>query len=411
MRLLSFVAVIGVALLAFFGVSSAKEPRPPEPSLLHVPVEKRKAEQGILTPIPISVELPSSLTAARVLVHYRVHGSPTFSTLELRRTSGQAFRGEIPCLEVSTITGDVRYYIRVHDREGAVIAFSGSRSNPYVVSVIHESVRPDLASSPARCPDPTDCPPGLPGCGSEKVDLIPCRSDADCELGTTCSWGGFCEYDRRKRNWLSLSVGASAGLFSGAGACSLYSQENRGYSCFREDGERYLGNPVLTNEPLRVARGGVHASVGFERLVYYDTTLGARVSYTFFGSAEDGTFASAFVPVAGELRATHFFGHDPFARTGPAFFGLMGAGFRMSDLRSTLHVREDPSARSFQGGNDLEQELSVWKRGGDGFVALGAGALWKTSHAFAYRLELEAAASFPYSAATLLVSLGADVGF
>jgi hypothetical protein len=411
MRSLALVAVPVAVILAVLGVSAAEESKPPEPSLLHVPIEKRKAEQGILTPIPISVELPRSLAAARVLVHYRVHGSQTFSTLELRRTSGRSFMGEIPCLEVSTITGDVRYYIRVHDREGAVIAFSGSRSNPYVVSVIHESVRPDLGTSPARCPDPSDCPPGLPGCGSEPVELVPCKSDADCELGTSCSWEGFCEYDRRKKNWLSVSVGASAGLFAGAGACSLYSQENRGYSCFRDDGERYLGNPVLTNEPLRVARGGVHATLGFDRLIYYDTTLGARVSYTFFGAAEAGTFASAFVPVAGELRATHFFGHDPFARTGPVFFGFFGAGFRMSDLESTLHVREDPSAPSFQGGNDLEQELSVWKRGGDGFVALGAGVLWKTSDAFAYRFELEAAESLPYSATTFLVSLGADVGF
>lgn len=398
-------------VLASFGVSRAQEAAPREPALLHVPVEKRKAEQGILTPIPVAVELPPSLPAARVLVHYRVHGQKQFSTLELRRTSAQGFRGEIPCLEVSTITGDVRYYIRVHDRDGAVIAFSGSRANPYVVSVIHESLRPDLVNSAARCPDPADCPPGLPGCGSEPVELIPCKSDRDCEHGMTCSWEGYCEYDSRKKNWLSLSVGASAGVFAGAGACSLYSQENRGYACYRDDGERYLGNPVLTNEPLSPARGVLHASVGYDRLIYYDTTLGARVSYAFFGNAPDDAFATTFLPVSGELRATHFFARDPFAERGTAFFALLAAGFRMSDLRSTLHVREDPSVTSYQGGNDLEQELEVWKRGGDGFVALGAGVLFKTSDAFAYRAELEVAGSFPYSSATFILNAGADLGF
>jgi hypothetical protein len=397
-------------VLTSFGVSLAQEAAPREPALLHVPVEKRKAEQGILTPIPIGVELPASLPASRVLVHYRVHGAKGFSTLELRRAGGRTFRGEIPCLEVSTITGDVRYYIRVHDRDGAVIAFSGSRANPYVVSVIHESLRPDLAKSAARCPDPSDCPPGLPGCGSEPVEQIPCRSDRDCEHGT-CSWDGYCEFDDRKKNWLSVSLGASAGLFPGAGACSLYSQENRGYACFRDDGERYLGNPVLTNEPLRVARGVLQASLGYERLVFYDTTLGARASYAFLGNAPDRAFATSFVPVSAELRATRYFARDPFAGSGATFFALVAAGFRMSDLRSTLTVREDPSVPSYQGGNDLEQELEVWKRGGDGFVALGAGVLWKVSDSLAYRVELDVAESFPFSSTTFVLNAGADVGF
>ncbi len=398
-------------VLAAFGVSQARAAGQREPTLLHVPVERRKAEQGILTPLPIAVELPASLPASRVLVHYRVHGAKDFSTLELRRAGGQVFRGEIPCLEVSTITGDVRYYIRVHDRDGAVIAFSGSRANPYLVSVIHDSVRPDLAKSAARCPDPSDCPPGLPGCGSERVEHIPCKSDRDCELGATCSWEGYCELDQRRKNWLSVSVGATAGLFPGAGACSLYSQENSGYACLRDDGERYLGNPVLTNEPLRLARGVLHASVGYDRLVYYDTTLGARVAYAFLGSAPDRSFATSFVPISGELRATHFFARDPFAERGAAFFALAAAGFRMSDLRSTLTVREDPSAPSYQGGNDLEQELEVWRRGGDGFVALGAGVLFKTSEGLGYRAELEVAESFPYSSTTFVLNAGVDVGF
>lgn len=400
-----------VLALASLDVAGAQERAAREPALLHVPVAKRKAEQGILTPIPISVELPPALPASRVLVHYRVHGSKEFATLELRRASGHVFRGEIPCLEVSTITGDVRYYIRVHDRDGAVIAFSGSRAKPYVVSVIHESLRPDLAKSPARCPDPTDCPPGLPGCGSEPIELIPCKADRDCEHGMTCSWQGYCELDNRKKNWLSLSVGASGGLVPGAGSCSLYNQEHRGYACFRDDGERYLGNPVLTNEPLQIARGVLQASLGYERLVNYDTTLGARVSYAFLGSAPENAFANAFVPISGELRASHFFAQDPFAERGAAFFGLLAAGFRMSDLRATLRVREDPSAASYQGGNDLEQDVELWRRGGDAFVALGAGMLYKTSDGFAYRVELEAAQSFPYASTTLLLNAGVDVGF
>jgi hypothetical protein len=389
------------------------DPAGPGPRLLHVPAERRNAEQGILTPVPVSVELPPGLPAARVLVHYRIHGAPRWTTLELQR-EGQSprFRGAIPCLEVSTITGDIHYYIRVHDADGAVVAFSGARAYPYVVKVIHPSERPDLARSGARCPDPADCPPGLLGCPSEIVERVPCRTDTDCEGGATCSWDGYCELVDRRKNWISLDLSAGAGLVQGAGACSLYAQENAGYACYREsDGARYLGTPVYTNEPLVFVRAPVRAMLGYERLIAYDTSVGVRLGYAFFGSAPDDAGASDFVPWSAELRATHFLAHDPFARHGISAFLTFATGFSMFDLAGSLHVREDPSAPPSQGGNDLEQTLELWKRAGDGFIAAGVGAALWTSAGFLLRAEISAAGTFPYSALILTPSLGAEVGF
>jgi len=380
-----------------------------EPQLLHVPPAEKKAEQGILTPVPITVDLPAGIEQARVLVHYRVHGSRDWTTLELWRDAGQRFRGAIPCLEVSTITGDLRYYVRVHDAEGAVVAYRGSRADPFVVRVIHESVRPDLASR-ARCPDPADCPRGLPGCPSEEVERIPCKSDADCEGETTCSWAGFCEIDQRRKNWIVAGVSASAGLVPGAGACSLYSQENEGYACYRErDGVRYLGEPVHTNEPLVAATGPIRAEIGYERLVFYETTVGARVGYTFFGRGPDEL--GPFFPFSGELSVARYFHPDPFARSGLAPFLTLSAGFSMVDLHGSVHVREDPTRPPTQAGNDLDQDLELWKRAGDGFVGIGVGTLYTTSLGFGVRGELGAVQCFPYGATLLRGLVGVQAGF
>jgi hypothetical protein len=412
------LAVSGaLAALASLRPAAGAEPSAPAtsrgPRLLHVPAEQRRVEQGILTPVPVSVELPPNLVAERVLLHYRVHGAPRWVTLELQREGRTTrFRGAIPCLEVSTITGEIHYYIRVHDADGGVTAFSGSRAYPYVVKVIHPSERPDLARSGARCPDPADCPPGLLGCPSEVVERVPCRRDADCEGGETCSWEGFCEVADRRKNWVSLDVSAGAGLVRGAGACSLDSQENDGYACYREsDGERYYGSPVYTNEPLAFVRAPLRVSLGYERLIAYDTRVGARFGYAFFGGAPEGSSAGDFVPWSAELRVTHFLAEDAFARHGLSGFVSLAAGFSMFDLRGSVRVREDPSVPANQPGNDLEQTLELWKRAGDGFVAAGAGAVFFASSGFLLRAEISAAGTFPFSAFILTPSLGAEVGF
>jgi hypothetical protein len=406
-----------LGLLAWSGLALA-DPAPRERAgnravsgearLLPVAPSERRVDQGILTAVPITVDVPADLDAARVLVHFKVHGSKDWTTLELYRESGQRFRGAIPCLEVSTITGDLRYYVRVHDADGAVIAYRGSRSDPFVVRVIHESERPDLKSG-GRCPDPADCPRGLPGCPSEVVERVPCKSDTDCEGATTCSWDGFCEVDERRKNWLSLGISSTFGLVPGAGACTLHSQEDEGYACYRQrDGVRYLGEPVYTNEPLRPARGPLRVELGYERLVFYDTTIGGRLGYTFFGKGPAAL--GDFVPLSGEISITRFLDEDAFARTGIATFLKLAGGFAMVDLRGTLHIREDPTRPRVQGGNDLEQTVDLWKRAGDGYVSAGGGATYRTSLNFGVRVEVGVAQTFPFAATLVNGAVGVELG-
>jgi hypothetical protein len=379
--------------------------------VLHMPVREHKAEQGILTPIPIQIELPAGLTAQRVLVSYRLHGLQEWTTLELNRRDARSFIGAIPCLEVSTVTGDVLYYIRVHNFDGAVVAYSGSRHEPYRIRIIHDSLRPDLVSS-KRCPDPADCPAGLPGCPSERVGRIPCQSDDDCEGAQSCGWDGYCETVVRPENWLSVELEQGVGIVNATGACSIASQENEGYACFRQgDGQNYLGNPVYTNEALAVGPAHARLLIGYERMVFYDTSLTLRIGYALWGTGPTLPGAAELFPLSAELRATHYWGRDPLAHGGLRGYAFITGGVGSFDTKVQVQVREDTDHLAPQGGNDLEQNLDVWKRAGDASLGLGAGASFALSPHWAIAAELQIAQAFPYGATLLLPRAGIKAGF
>jgi hypothetical protein len=380
------------------------------PQVLHLPESQRLAEQGILRPVPVVADLPVdiSVRTRRVLVHYRLWGDPDWTTLELRR-NGVRYEGAIPCLEISTVTGDLKYYIRVHDAEGKVIATGASRADPYRVTIKHDDQLETVATR-AKCPDPADCPAGLPGCPSERVIEIACQTDTDCEGGSTCSWRGFCERIQRKKNWVSLGISQDIGIVPTTGACSIYQQEHAGYACFRADGEQYIGNPVLTNERPGIGRGQTRVIAGFDRLVHYDTTLGLRVGWAF---AEGPTPRSGteFVPFSVSARVTHWLGKDPFAHDGWRPFFFVTAGYSMVDVKTVAHVREDPLAASYQGGNDLEQTVDLWKRAGDGFAGIGGGTVFSWQSGRAAFIELAVHSVFPFSALVVVPTAGVTLGF
>ncbi len=381
------------------------------PRILHVPPEQRLADQGVLTPVPVSIEVPADLPARRVLVHYKVHGASEWRTLELLR-EGTRYTGAIPCLEVSTITGDLLYYIRIHDVRGAVVAFVGTRSEPFRIRVHHESERPDLYGKAARCPDPADCPPGLPGCPSAAVERIPCVTDADCEGGQVCGWDGYCSNEVRRKNWIGIEIEQDIGLVSTTGACSLASQENDGYACYRDsDGATYLGTPVYTNEAVKAGFAPTRVHLSYDRLIFYDTSVGVKAGYAFRGAGPTPREGVPFMPFSGELHATHWFGDDPFAGPGLRPYLMFGAGLAQFDVKVKAHVRENPTNATEQGGNDLEQTLTVWKRAGDAYVVLAGGVRYPLSAAVAPGVEIRVYQVFPFGATVIGASSGLSFGF
>jgi hypothetical protein len=407
-----------LAVLAALALSSAPlqadaPPRPEGfgPEIIHLPSLQRRAEQGILRPVPIAVELPAELhaRARRVLLHYRLWGEPDWTALQLRG-HGARFEGAIPCLEISTVTGDLRYYIRVHDDEGRVVASAGSRARPYVVTVKNDWALDANARRSVRCPDPADCPAGLPGCPSEIVDVV-CETDKDCEGGRTCSWRGVCEKVDRRRDFVLLGIEQDFGLTSTSGSCNLQSQENEGYACYRQDGQPYIGSPVLTNEPLGIGIGPTRLVAGYERLVYYDTSIGIRAGWAGLGQGPTPRGGTRFVPISVAIRATHWFGSDLFARSGWRPYAFVTGGYEMSDIKTGVRVREDPRAASRQPGNDLEQRLVVWKRAGDAFVGAGGGVAFAFDPRRLIWLEATLLEAFPYRALIITPTLGGMFAF
>jgi hypothetical protein len=182
-------------LLLFLG-ACAEAPAPvavlPEPAQ---PTVEYVSEQEILTPLPLRVRLPSRYQAERVLVFFQTWGSRDWKTLELGRV-GQTWSGEVSCREVSTVTGDTRYYFLAVDAQDHPVIGSGWPEWPHVATVVHElpGGAKSLANTapPARCYDVADCPPAFIGCPSYAWRRPACHVDDDCRGSARCDWDGYC---------------------------------------------------------------------------------------------------------------------------------------------------------------------------------------------------------------------------
>jgi hypothetical protein len=410
------LALVGLAALVVARPAGADAP-PAEaprggPEFLHMPLLERRAEQGILRPVPIDVTLPRdvALRARRLLVHYRLWGDPDWISLEARR-EGARFVAVIPCREISTVTGDLKYYLRVHDAEGRVVAAAGARTSPFVVAIKNDAALDPSAPRAAKCPDPADCPRGLPGCPSEVAKLVACKEDRDCEPGQACGLRGVCERAGRRRSWVGLSVSQDVGFVSATGACSIDAQEHEGTACVRGDGVPYVGTPLPASEPVVAGPGPTRLVASFDRLVDVNVTLGVRLGVALRGAGPTSRAGTAFVPVSAAARATYWFGEDPFAGRHLRPFAFVTAGYAMTDVHAKTRVREDPTAPAWQADDDLEQTVHLWKRAGDGFVGVGAGVAVPLGGPTALVAEVTALEAFPFGAFVLAPTAGMMVGF
>lgn len=159
-----------------------------------VPIVEHVQLQEILTPLPLRVRLPTRYGASHVLVFVLMWGTHEWKVMELER-KGQAWSGEVSCREVSTVTGDTRYFFLALDSMGQPVASSGSSEWPYTVTIVRnlpggpQSLSGDF--KPMRCYDPADCPPDFPGCPLMTFARPACVSAKECASGT-CSWDGYC---------------------------------------------------------------------------------------------------------------------------------------------------------------------------------------------------------------------------
>jgi hypothetical protein len=151
--------------------------------------------QEILTPLPLRVRLPSKYGAERVFVFFRTWGSSGWEYIELARR-GQTWTGSISCRDVSTITGDTRYFFVALNAQAEEVVGSGWPEWPHVATVVR-SLPEGPQSIPnmgvVRCHDPADCPPDFLGCPAYALVRPPCSRAGECRSGAVCAWDGYCD--------------------------------------------------------------------------------------------------------------------------------------------------------------------------------------------------------------------------
>jgi hypothetical protein len=415
------------------------------------------SEQRTLTAVPIYVELPDGVNAAKVIARYKPYGTPDWKTLELHRM-GNGYGGEVPCMDVGSTTGDFVYYVLATDAAGEVVGTSGTRAAPNKVVIKNEPVSgepPHLPGRPppSRCREAGDCPPGMPGCGGKKIpsgrgwgatcttdhecgsaywckqgtcesgvrtetDNEPqasgkyCDSSADCDKGERCNAARVCEHapEKAKKVWLSLNVGQDFS-FIGTQADVCGTSETlaaKQYTCIDKDDYSYNGIPFSSAPGTGNAiNGGLALATtrflfGAELLIGENVTLGARIGYV------RGTAAGRSLSVLhGEGRVAFWFGKEPFSRRGVRPFLVIAGGLAEVDNKFSVPIIESDLSR----GVYPTQTLTVWRQSGSAFAGGGVGLMIPTGGAGqGVTAEMKLVALFPDSGVAMAPSIGYALG-
>lgn len=390
-----------------------EEPKPkPKPKkkassdgdLVHTP----PAEQAILTPVPIFVELPDDVEAVKVQVRYKPFGTTEWKPLDLKRM-GAGWGGGIPCLDIGDTTGDLSYYIQAVDAGGDVVGTAGTKNAPNKVPIRNElkGEPPHLPNRPppAQCENASNCPPGLPGCVTSKKGKgkrgnkgwgASCDDSKECDQGLECRNGqcenadgassgstgdapaksceseadcgglpcnaGVCAGSAAKKVWVSLSVQQDLAVIGGNDVCDP-SQRASGYSCFTSSGAQYFGQPYPGNADKigsGIAPATTRILLGLDYFVTPNISVGARAGIALRGGPQEDAITettytphggSAFLPIHAEVRGAYWFGKDPLAVAGIHPFVFLAAGFAQVDAKVSTSVLE--SGYQIQSDNSL----------------------------------------------------------
>jgi hypothetical protein len=372
--------------------AAADKPTPGE--IVHEP----PAEQAVLTPVPIYVELPEGVVAAKVTLRYKPFGATAWKSVEMTRRK-EGYGAEVPCLDVGSTTGDLEYYIVASDAGGDVAAFSGTGKSPHKVPIKHElsGEPPHLPGKPppAQCQDVSDCPPGFPGCmsGDKSAEKNAPSADARGPLA---------------KNWLSLGVQEDILFMSSSKAACSGGNE---YTCFTgSSASSYYGGIPYAGSGNQVAGGARLATTrilaGYDRVLGENFAVGTRLGYAFGGGPKAPT-GNAFFPVHAELRVTYYFGSDPLHKKGFRPYVHVSGGLAQVDADVAVPAFAD--AASYRRGARLN--LTAWKKTGTAFIGIGGGAMYAITPTSGPFLDVRVLEMLGVSGTALSPLIGYAVGF
>lgn len=371
-------------------------PAPGQGDLVHTP----PAEQAILHPVPLYAELPQGTTAARVVLNYKVFGTTDWKTLAMK-PAGTGYGALVPCADVGSLTGTLRYFIQAFDADSNPVSWSGTRDKPNSVAIKMEiqGEAPHLPGQapPPRCEDVGDCPPEFPGCKAPGAD-----KDKPCE-GPDCPEQK--PADTFKKNWVSLAVQQDFLFLSGQKAsCSGVGE----YQCFRDTGEFYNRAPY--DKSGGEIAGGLGTSTtrilaGYDR-VLWRLTLGIRVGFAF-GGGPQAPEGLAFLPVHAEGRVSYWFGEGPFASAGPRFYVTLAGGLAQADSKVSVIVYE--TEQDYVA--DRRLVLDAWRKAGTGFLSLGGGFMYAITPRIGPYAEVKVIQLLGASTTGMGAQAGASFGF
>jgi hypothetical protein len=246
-----------------------------------------------------------------------------------------------------------------------------------------------------------DCPPDFPGC--EAIPEKPERSEDEDgpDLGTV--------------NWLSAGLQQDFLMFSGeSGVCGT--ERPAELSCFRANDEFRDPTVAFTAGDGGEVAGGFRPAttrllIGYDRVFFPNISIGARLGYAIGGGpAEPG--GAAFVPFHAELRGAYWFGPLQVGKVRP--YATAGGGLAQVDSSVTTELVD----RNAQGqipvddqGQPTASRVTVWKKTGTTFAALGAGAMYPLNLKSGITAELKGVLLFPSSGMSVSLQAGYSYGF
>lgn len=367
-------------------------------------------EQAVLTPIPLWVESRDE-TVTRVVLRYKAFGSTAWTAVYMTQNDN-GWSGEIPCRDVGTVIGVLRYYITAYGAEGEVLGTDGTLKKPNKVKIRRgiKSAPPHLPGRPppTRCTDRTDCPPDFPGCMTQNGGESRCTADDDCDDGMICSSDQKCEArDRPRKNWITLGGAQDIAFLSSTNQCAPENQSSGQFSCLRSsDGLPYRGQPLPETQVLNYGPATTRVFVGYDRFVSLHFALGVRAGYVVRALAPRLDNRAASVPILAEGRIAYWFSVKGSVR--PLIY--LAGGYAPTDFLFHSVVREDRMFAPRQANPD-SQTVDIWTTRGPGFAGLGLGVMFATSNATGFLLEVEGVETFPAVSTVVRPALSFAVGF